>query len=216
LAAACLAELLRVDEAAASAAGLSGDPYSPWWSTSGWVMNDDNHHTLHLRDGERDITVVAHYRAGHFLLELPEGTVRAAARRLEGDSYRVELDGMRFTVDAVARGAEINIIDGGSLYRLTLHDPLTAGMEDEVREGSLTAPMPGQVIQVLVSPGQSVREGETLMVLTAMKMELTISAPADGVVEAVNYKVNDQVEEGQELLTIATSTEAEAAEKGDA
>ena len=68
--------------------------------------------------------------------------------------------------------------------------------------GRLTAPMPGRIVQVLVRDGE-VRRGETLLVLEAMKMEHSVTAPGDGIVERVNYGVGDLVEEGAELITLA-------------
>ncbi len=63
--------------------------------------------------------------------------------------------------------------------------------------------MPGRIIQVLAKAQATVRRGETLLVLEAMKMEHSVTAPADGVVERVNYAVGDLVEEGAELLVLA-------------
>jgi 3-methylcrotonyl-CoA carboxylase alpha subunit len=72
--------------------------------------------------------------------------------------------------------------------------------EEEIAGGRLTAPMPGKIIQVLAAAEATVRRGQGLIVLEAMKMEHTVSAPADGVVERVNYAVGDLVEEGAELI----------------
>jgi 3-methylcrotonyl-CoA carboxylase alpha subunit len=64
----------------------------------------------------------------------------------------------------------------------------------------LTAPMPGKIVAVVVKNGQEVKKGEALLIMEAMKMEHTISAPHDGVVEDVLYAVGDQVTEGAPLL----------------
>jgi 3-methylcrotonyl-CoA carboxylase alpha subunit len=60
--------------------------------------------------------------------------------------------------------------------------------------------MPGKVVAVLVKNGQEVRKGDPLVIMEAMKMEHTISAPSDGVVEEVLYQVGDQVADGAPLL----------------
>ncbi|WP_440997762.1 acetyl-CoA carboxylase biotin carboxylase subunit [Arhodomonas sp. SL1] len=205
LALACLAEFLRIDAEAARRAAASADPYSPWHATSGWVLNDDNHHTLHFRDGDRDISVTAHYREGHYLLELPGGEIRARGQLDGNGDMRVDLGGVRLTATVVRDGATLTIICDGLTHELVCHDPLTVGMEDEVREGSLTAPMPGTVVSVLVTAGDQVSEGQALMVLEAMKMEYTIKAPADGVVEHIAFSAGEQVSEGAELLAIAAN-----------
>jgi len=64
------------------------------------------------------------------------------------------------------------------------------------------APMAGTILDVKVSAGQSVAEGDTLVVLEAMKMENEVVAPADGVVGEVFVSANDRVESDQILLTI--------------
>jgi 3-methylcrotonyl-CoA carboxylase alpha subunit len=63
--------------------------------------------------------------------------------------------------------------------------------------------MPGRVIAVLVKDGDKVARGAPLIVMEAMKMEHTITAPADSVVEKVLCATGDQVKEGVELLVLA-------------
>jgi 3-methylcrotonyl-CoA carboxylase alpha subunit len=60
--------------------------------------------------------------------------------------------------------------------------------------------MPGKVVAVIASSGQQVRKGEPLVIMEAMKMEHTIAAPSDGLVEEVLYQVGDQVADGAPLL----------------
>ena len=68
--------------------------------------------------------------------------------------------------------------------------------------GRLTAPMPGKVVSFAVKAGDKVTKGQALAVMEAMKMEHTISAPLDGVVEELLYLPGDQVAEGAELLKL--------------
>ncbi len=63
--------------------------------------------------------------------------------------------------------------------------------------------MPGKVIAVMVEPGSTVKRGAPLLVMEAMKMEHTISAPADGVVSEILFGVGEQVTEGAQLLAFA-------------
>jgi pyruvate/2-oxoglutarate dehydrogenase complex dihydrolipoamide acyltransferase (E2) component len=62
--------------------------------------------------------------------------------------------------------------------------------------------MPGKVIAFLAKPGERVQRGQALAVMEAMKMEHTINAPRDGVVQELLYGVGDQVAEGGELLRL--------------
>ncbi|MDN5869650.1 MAG: acetyl/propionyl/methylcrotonyl-CoA carboxylase subunit alpha [Nitrococcus sp.] len=208
LAMACLAVLLRNAEWARKRAAASSDPYSPWHLTNAWVLNDDSRQTLHFRDEGGAIAVTALYHPGHYLLELPGGKLRVCGER-EGDTdIRADLQGLRVTATVVQREAELIVLWQGLSYHLHLHDPLTVGMEDEICEGSLKAPMPGTVAQVLVAPGDEVSAGQPVMVLEAMKMEYIIKATAGGVVEAIHYQAGEQVSEGTELLAISNNGRA--------
>jgi 3-methylcrotonyl-CoA carboxylase alpha subunit len=89
---------------------------------------------------------------------------------------------------------------GGRSWPLSLVDTLHVGGEGEDTEGGLRAPMPGKVIALTVEPGATVEKGAPLIVLEAMKMEHTISAPRKGVVKAFRFAVGDQVADGAELL----------------
>jgi len=68
--------------------------------------------------------------------------------------------------------------------------------------GSVMSPMPATVVSITAAPGQAVTEGETLIVLEAMKMELPIKAPRTGVVKAVHCAKGDLVQPGVDLLEL--------------
>lgn len=72
----------------------------------------------------------------------------------------------------------------------------------------LTASMPGQVIKVLAQAGETVKRGQALIVLEAMKMEIRVSAPQDGSVAKVLCEVGDVVERGQTLIELHQSLPA--------
>lgn len=71
--------------------------------------------------------------------------------------------------------------------------------------GGLTSPMPGKIITVMASVGESVNEGQTLLILEAMKMENRICSPVNGVVSAIHYEVGSQVNQGTMLIEIDDS-----------
>ena len=71
--------------------------------------------------------------------------------------------------------------------------------------GRLTAPMPGQVRAINVAVGEAVTKGKTLLVLEAMKMEIRIQAPSDGVVERLAVEQGETVEREQVLIEIGDS-----------
>ena len=69
-------------------------------------------------------------------------------------------------------------------------------------EGGLQAPMPGKIIKILVKENQSVKKGEVLLIMEAMKMEHKISAPREGIIQNFFYNEGDRVSQGQDLVSM--------------
>ena len=69
-------------------------------------------------------------------------------------------------------------------------------------ESKIFSPMPGKVVKVLVSEGDPVQEGETVVIISAMKMESEYKAPRDGVVKKVHVKNEDTVDGSQVLIEL--------------
>lgn len=68
---------------------------------------------------------------------------------------------------------------------------------------AINAPMPGTILAVNVKPGQTVKAGDVLIILEAMKMENEILAPNDGTVASVNVVKGQSVQSGSQMLTLA-------------
>lgn len=75
--------------------------------------------------------------------------------------------------------------------------PVAAGAKN------LTAPMNGVVLEIPVKAGDTVKTGQVVVVLEAMKMKTNITSPQDGKIASINISVNDSIESGQLLLTYA-------------
>ncbi|MBX0326234.1 acetyl-CoA carboxylase biotin carboxylase subunit [Oscillochloris sp. ZM17-4] len=108
----------------------------------------------------------------------------------------------------VARDAAGDLLLGwrGEAYRLARPAPLSADSVGRAGHGhggaSLSAPMPGTLITVLVSAGEQVAEGQPLLVLEAMKMEHTVVAPYAGVVRRLPFAAGDSVAGGADLIEL--------------
>jgi 3-methylcrotonyl-CoA carboxylase alpha subunit len=203
LAVAALAELMQADAHARRRAAASGDPHSPWHAADGWRLNEDNHHVLSFLDGERKVAVTAHYRRDGYELELPGSRARARGEAGARGSIVADLDGMRLLATVARRGNELTVFAMGGSHRLLVDVPVVR--DDEEAGGSLVAPMPGNVIDVLVRRGDVVEKGAALMIIEAMKMEHTIVAPAAGTVKELFFARGDQVAEGASLLDFEAS-----------
>ena len=116
---------------------------------------------------------------------------------------RVELshDGLDHTF-SVARYGEIRHVDSERAPVRLDALPRFPSPEAVETPGSLHAPMPGRVVRVEARVGDSVRAGQVLVVLEAMKMEHTLRAPHDGILDEVDCSPGDQVEAGAVLVVI--------------
>jgi len=103
---------------------------------------------------------------------------------------RFELNGQSVQVKTVVHGNERHLFGPDWRETVVMIDPLAVSDVTEQSTGELTAPMPGKVIALAAKPGQSMKQGEPLLVLEAMKMEHTISAPADG--KLVAFRLMDR------------------------
>ena len=203
LALAALAELIWQGDAAARKGRVGGDPYSPWQMNDGWRVNDCGHVDLPFRDGEEEVTVVAYMDGVGYRMVIREKelTVRGAFDA-EG-RLAAEIDGHRVTASVIRHGEERHILGPLGTRQLAYVNPHQAQASSGSHGGRLTSPLPGRVVSVVVAAGDSVSAGQTLMVIEAMKMEHSITAPAASTVETVHFSEGDQVDEGAELVALA-------------
>ena len=203
LAAAAVARLLSRRAAAVAAAARSSDAHSPWARTDGWRLSGEGHQEVVFRDRGENRTVIARDRAGDWLLEASGEVIRAFGERLSDGTLTVVLGGVRGRATVLDRGSVTAVFLAGENWQLIEGDPLAVHEGHDPAAGRLTAPMPGRVTQLLVAAGDAVGRGEPLMIIEAMKMEHTVAAPIDGIVDAVRFAVGDLVEEGAELIALA-------------
>ena len=88
-----------------------------------------------------------------------------------------------------------------------LFDGAATQAVDATAQGLLVSPMPGKVFRLLVAPKQSVKAGQDVVIVEAMKMEHALKAPFDGTVLSVSVKEGEQVELGQKLVKIVMTAQ---------
>jgi 3-methylcrotonyl-CoA carboxylase alpha subunit len=198
-AAAAIAQALA-DERATQGA----DPFS---RRDGW-----NSHGVRVRPfefefhGERSKAELTYLHDGALALAI--GNVAGALSfSRTGEGLDLHHAGQRLAARVYADGETDHVFAAAGATRIVNIDLLAHAGETHDEGGRLTAPMPGKVLHFNVKPGDSVRAGQVLAVMEAMKMEHAIAAPADGVVAELLYAPGDQVPEGAELLTLAAPGE---------
>lgn len=111
-------------------------------------------------------------------------------------NYTVVVNGEKFSVQVAEGDADIQVVSSNGEHTSNNAAPAAAnGLE-------IKALLPGNVWKVVAKPGQSVQEGDKILILESMKMEIDVVAPTGGVVQSINVEPNDKVVEGQTVAVI--------------
>ncbi len=174
----------------------------PWDRLVGWRHWTEAKQYIVLEHGEariaREVTDLGHGRyrvAGEEVTELsfaPAG----------GTAYMVTQGDTRFRADIVLTAERVSVFARGRSHHFALPDALSSADAAEAGGDAIIAPMPGLVKVVKAQVGAAVSRGDALIVLEAMKMEHTLTAPRDGTVAEVLAGVGDQVTDGTLLLSL--------------
>jgi 3-methylcrotonyl-CoA carboxylase alpha subunit len=186
---ACLAQPAPTDPA---------DPHSPWAATDAWRLNLPGAVAFSLRCNEESFAVTATPEGDAWRLSWPGAS--HLAHRHDG---LLRLDDATLPVTVAATPPRLTVLLAGRPHAFDLLDPLAAPSATTAGAEHVVAPIPGRVASVLCKPGDTVARGQPLLVLEAMKMEMTLSAAMDGTVAAVRCAVGDMVQEGADLVDFA-------------
>lgn len=131
----------------------------------------------------------------------PTGKESAAVTTDQGEEvYTVTVEGQNYTV-TVGNGGDLT--GWVPLSASSGASPVTAGAAPVSGGSPLAAPLAGNIVKVIVAPGQAVKEGDLVAVLEAMKMETEVRASQSGTVSSVAVKAGDSVAVGDTLMLIA-------------
>ncbi len=160
------------------------------------------HHAFKIGDAEHSVEL-SRARVG-YRLHLGDRIVPADLGPGADGRFRLTVNGESAEVLIATHGDHVFIHLDGEAFELTYEHPLErlAHQAHGAGEDSVRAPMPGSLVNVPVKAGQPVSRGETLLVMESMKMETTIVAPRDGVVQAVHFAPGQTFDRDALLLTL--------------
>jgi acetyl/propionyl-CoA carboxylase alpha subunit len=157
-----------------------------------------------FRHGSETVDVLLTPQAdNHYDITIDGQTHEVRVWQHDAETISLSVDGHRQHITVVRGGGNQWWVHmNGYTGMLEWLDPLPAAANSHSAAGSLRAPMPGQIRAVNVSAGQTVKAGDVLVILEAMKMEHRVKAPNDGVVTAIYFQVGQSVAADAVLLEI--------------
>ncbi len=171
-----------IARAALAAAGVEDAPVSddPWSSLAGYTHFHPIERQVTLRSGEKEILALISAAPGGRNIVSVDGSIVPIRR---GEEENLPGKG---SIRTARFPGHVTVFAGGATFNFAIDDPFSRAAETAIGAASLRAPMPGLVKIVRVAVGDTVRKGEALLVLEAMKMEHTIAAPHDGTIAEIS------------------------------
>ena len=185
----------------------------PWASQSGWRIQHAMTRTVQWQAHGDTIGVEVHYAPRGFTLKIADHNELVCLS--DPQFQKTTANQLCITAslgsEAICQSVLLKLDERGELSAVTVFDQgfahvfkavptLHWTVDSEQQSGSVIAPMPGKVVSILVEAGQAVKRGQAVLTMEAMKMEHTMTAPADGIVDDLLYRVGDQVLEGVALV----------------
>ena len=175
-----------------------------------WRANSVAAYSFQLQAGDtvRAVRVLPD-RHGAVAVTIAGHTTSARVLQFAEGLLRLDIDGVAQTAIAVFVGTDLHLAHAGHSHVFTEVSafPNADALKDASRARS---PVAGKVTQVLVAPGDAVQDGQQLVCVEAMKMEMWLCAESAGSVKAVHAKAGDQVESGAVLVELELNTKKEA------
>lgn len=203
--AAATAALLHDERAVVAGAANRSDPYSPWSRADAWRIGRAGKRIVALAAREQRYEIEAHGHDGDYQLQHASARCEVHGARLEGGTLSARFDGQGVRFDMHADPERISLHDANGQRHAFAR---AAAFAWESKEGSggnqIVAPMPGRVVLVKARAGDTVDEGQEVLVMEAMKMELALKAPRAGTIESISTAQGEFVEADAVLVRFAS------------
>lgn len=138
--------------------------------------------------------------------------VRFDFKHIHGDLYSLLVNDRSYSVQINGDGGQDEIRLGPHIFNVVVEDARSAALrrlktqtQPANSDVNIKAPMPGLITRILTAPGETVKAGQALIVIEAMKMENELKSPTDGVIAEVLAEAHSPVEKGAALIKIKSA-----------
>jgi 3-methylcrotonyl-CoA carboxylase alpha subunit len=207
--AAATAALMHDERAVRHHAETGSDPHSPWARADAWRIGHAGKRIVALTLHEVRHEVEAWGDGGNYRLRYGDATCAVRDARFDRGELSARFDGEALRLPLRADAQRVLLHDGdGRRYRFTRAAAFAWAAAETGGADHVAAPMPGRIVLVKAAVGDRVAAGQELLVMEAMKMELALKAPRDGVIEAIGAAAGDFVEADAVLVRFAAGDPA--------
>ena len=180
------------------------DPHSPWARADAWRIGHAGKRIVALTSREQRFEIEVHGHDGNYQLRHGKANCEVRGARLQEDALSARFDGESRRVPLRADAAHVLLHDAhGQRYSFSRAAAFAWESTDAAGGNQVIAPMPGRIVLVKAQPGDVVEQGQELLVMEAMKMELALKAPRAGTIESVNATQGEFVEADAVLVRFA-------------
>jgi 3-methylcrotonyl-CoA carboxylase alpha subunit len=177
------------------------DPHSPWNRADAWRVGHAGKRLVALSGNGRRFEIEGWGHAGAYRLQAGASRCTVEDALWDGRNLSARLDGAATRFEVRADASRVLLHDAnGVRWRFERVPAFAWEASDGAAGNQVTAPMPGRIVLVRTTPGDTVEAGQELLVMEAMKMELSLKAPRAGVIDSIGAAANDFVDADAVLI----------------
>ena len=192
--AATTAVLLDEEARSIAKARTSADSQSPWNSADAWRLGHPGKRIVCFAHGDQRIEIDAHGANGDYELAHTDSRCHSTHAQLRDGTLSVALDGTTRRYRCRVDPARVVLHDGERRAQFERVGAFAYSLAAQKAGDRVTAPMPGRIVLVKVKDGDKVEAGQELIVIEAMKMELSLKAPHAAAIASVHALAGEFVE----------------------
>ena len=187
-----------------SVTGSAADPHSPWAQADAWRIGHAGKRIVALTTREQRHDIEAYGHAGNYRLRHGDATCEVHGARLLDDSLSARFDGESLRVPLRTDATRVLLHDAdGQRHSFTRAAAFAWESKGAAGDNQIISPMPGRIVLVKAGAGDVVEQGQELLVMEAMKMELALKAPRGGTIDSVSAIQGEFVEADAILVRFA-------------